>query len=231
MGRDVIVVTGASTGLGRLAAEALALAGHTVYASMQDIVGRNASQVDAVGCFAKDNGVDLRTVELDVQSPVTWCSGRPRRFAATTGRLVRHQCGRHAASQSGRTAAHASPAAGPARVGIQQQLSGWHAAGAFEIHHQRPCDLPPTQGRSPFRPTPMRGRCPTTHPPRCRHRRRGQDRVRLCTHVGEGPGEQSGMAPMRGGAPATEQPCLRQDERTCTHRRQTPDAGSGWAPM
>jgi hypothetical protein len=95
---------------------------------------------------------------------------------------------------------------------------------AFEIHHQRPCDLPPTQGRSPFRPTPMRGRCPTTHPPRCRHRRRGQDRVRLCTHVGEGPGEQSGMAPMRGGAPATEQPCLRQDERTCTHRRQTPDA-------
>jgi NAD(P)-dependent dehydrogenase (short-subunit alcohol dehydrogenase family) len=68
MGRDVIVVTGASTGFGRLAAEALALAGHTVYASMQDIFGRNASQVDAVGYFAKDNGVDLRTVELDVQS-------------------------------------------------------------------------------------------------------------------------------------------------------------------
>jgi NADP-dependent 3-hydroxy acid dehydrogenase YdfG len=62
------VVTGASTGFGRLAAEALALAGHTVYASMQDIFGRNASQVDAVGYFAKDNGVDLRTVELDVQS-------------------------------------------------------------------------------------------------------------------------------------------------------------------
>jgi NADP-dependent 3-hydroxy acid dehydrogenase YdfG len=68
MGPDVIVATGASTGFGRLAAEALALAGHTVYASMQDIVGRNASQVDAVGYFAEDNGVDLRTVELDVQS-------------------------------------------------------------------------------------------------------------------------------------------------------------------
>ena len=68
MGHDVIVVTGASSGFGRLSAEALALAGHTVYASMRDTTGRNASQVEAVGYFAKDNGVDLRTVEMDVQS-------------------------------------------------------------------------------------------------------------------------------------------------------------------
>jgi NAD(P)-dependent dehydrogenase (short-subunit alcohol dehydrogenase family) len=66
--RDVIVVTGASSGFGRLSAEALALAGHTVYASMRDIAGRNASQAGAVHYFAKDNGVDLRTVEMDVQS-------------------------------------------------------------------------------------------------------------------------------------------------------------------
>jgi NAD(P)-dependent dehydrogenase (short-subunit alcohol dehydrogenase family) len=64
----VIVVTGASSGFGRLSAEALALAGHTVYASMRDILGRNASQVEAVTYFAKDRGVDLRTVEMDVQS-------------------------------------------------------------------------------------------------------------------------------------------------------------------
>jgi NADP-dependent 3-hydroxy acid dehydrogenase YdfG len=36
MGNDVVVVTGASSGFGRLGAEALALAGHTVYASMRD---------------------------------------------------------------------------------------------------------------------------------------------------------------------------------------------------
>jgi NAD(P)-dependent dehydrogenase (short-subunit alcohol dehydrogenase family) len=65
---DVIVVTGASSGFGRLSAEALALAGHTVYASMRDIAGRNASQVKAVNHFARENGVDLRTVEMDVQS-------------------------------------------------------------------------------------------------------------------------------------------------------------------
>jgi NAD(P)-dependent dehydrogenase (short-subunit alcohol dehydrogenase family) len=67
----VIVVTGASSGFGRLSAEALARAGHTVYASMRDINGRNASQVEAVSSFAKENGVDLRTVEMDVQSQVS----------------------------------------------------------------------------------------------------------------------------------------------------------------
>lgn len=68
MSHDVIVVTGASSGFGRLSAEALALSGHTVYASMRDINGRNASQAESVNYFAKDNGVDLRTVEMDVQS-------------------------------------------------------------------------------------------------------------------------------------------------------------------
>jgi NAD(P)-dependent dehydrogenase (short-subunit alcohol dehydrogenase family) len=68
MAPDVIVVTGASSGFGRLAAQALALAGHRVYASMRETAGRNASQVDAVEYFAKDNGVELRAVEMDVQS-------------------------------------------------------------------------------------------------------------------------------------------------------------------
>jgi NAD(P)-dependent dehydrogenase (short-subunit alcohol dehydrogenase family) len=66
--RKVILVTGASSGFGRLTAEALAKAGHVVYASMRDTAGRNKKQVDAIAAFSKANGADLRTVELDVQS-------------------------------------------------------------------------------------------------------------------------------------------------------------------
>jgi NAD(P)-dependent dehydrogenase (short-subunit alcohol dehydrogenase family) len=66
--KKVIVITGASSGFGALAARALAKAGHVVYASMRDTKGRNTSQVEAANRFAQENQVDLRTVELDVQS-------------------------------------------------------------------------------------------------------------------------------------------------------------------
>jgi NADP-dependent 3-hydroxy acid dehydrogenase YdfG len=45
---QVIVITGASSGFGRLAAHALAKSGHTVYAGMRDIAGRNAPQMEAL---------------------------------------------------------------------------------------------------------------------------------------------------------------------------------------
>ena len=46
--KNIVVITGASSGFGALAARALARAGHTVYASMRETVGRNASQVKEV---------------------------------------------------------------------------------------------------------------------------------------------------------------------------------------
>jgi len=65
MTQEIILITGASSGFGRMTAEALAAAGHTVYASMRDIAGRNARNAAELKAIA---GVDIRPVELDVQS-------------------------------------------------------------------------------------------------------------------------------------------------------------------
>src|SRR5580658_8503347 len=66
--KQVIVITGASSGFGALAARALARSGHTVYASMRGTTGRNAKQVKEVQKFASENNADLRAIELDVAS-------------------------------------------------------------------------------------------------------------------------------------------------------------------
>jgi NAD(P)-dependent dehydrogenase (short-subunit alcohol dehydrogenase family) len=66
--KAVVLVTGASSGFGRLTAEALARAGHTVYASMRDVAGRNAKNAAEMAAISAHEGVDLRAIELDVQS-------------------------------------------------------------------------------------------------------------------------------------------------------------------
>lgn len=65
---QIILITGASSGFGRLMANALAGAGHVVYASMRGLNGKNARLVSEIEAYAKAHEVDLRTVELDVQS-------------------------------------------------------------------------------------------------------------------------------------------------------------------
>ncbi len=92
--KQVIVITGASSGFGRLSANALAKAGHIVYASMRDTTGRNAPQVADVERYASENNVDLRAIELDVNSQQS-ADAAIAKIVAEQGRLdvVMHNAG------------------------------------------------------------------------------------------------------------------------------------------
>ena len=92
--KQVIIITGASSGFGRLTANVLAKAGHIVYASMRGITGRNAAQAADVEKYASDNSVDLRAVELDVGSQES-ADAAVARVVAEQGRLdvVIHNAG------------------------------------------------------------------------------------------------------------------------------------------
>lgn len=68
MGKKTIVITGCSSGFGEMAARDLALKGNRVYASMRGIGGRNKDKAAAMSAFAKEHGVDLRALEIDVTS-------------------------------------------------------------------------------------------------------------------------------------------------------------------
>ena len=68
MNKQIILVTGAGTGIGKLSARSLAEAGHVVYASMRDIAGRNAPRAAELRALAAAEGLELHPLELDVLS-------------------------------------------------------------------------------------------------------------------------------------------------------------------
>jgi len=64
--KQVVLITGSSTGFGRLSAETLARKGYVVFATMRDIKGRNARNAAEVQTLAQKESLSLRVLELDV---------------------------------------------------------------------------------------------------------------------------------------------------------------------
>jgi NAD(P)-dependent dehydrogenase (short-subunit alcohol dehydrogenase family) len=66
--KQAVLVTGSSTGFGRLMAETLARHGHTVFATMRDPAGRNAANASEIRALAAKESLPLHILELDVTS-------------------------------------------------------------------------------------------------------------------------------------------------------------------
>src|SRR5260370_15992712 len=71
-----ILITGASSGFGRDTAETLHRAGHTVYASMRGVEGKNRAAAEAL------RELGIKTVELDVRDDASVEAGVKNVLAA-----------------------------------------------------------------------------------------------------------------------------------------------------
>jgi NAD(P)-dependent dehydrogenase (short-subunit alcohol dehydrogenase family) len=64
--QQVVLITGASSGFGRLIAETLARKNYQVFATMRSVNGRNAAAARDLQEFAERESLSLQTLELDV---------------------------------------------------------------------------------------------------------------------------------------------------------------------
>jgi NAD(P)-dependent dehydrogenase (short-subunit alcohol dehydrogenase family) len=69
--KKTILITGTSTGIGRLTALTCARAGHLVYAGMRDTLTRNAGSAADLRDLASRENIAIRVVDLDVTSRVS----------------------------------------------------------------------------------------------------------------------------------------------------------------
>ncbi len=64
--KQVVLITGSSTGFGRLFAQTLARNGHTVFATMRDPGGRNAKNASEIHALAEKDSLPIHVLEMDV---------------------------------------------------------------------------------------------------------------------------------------------------------------------
>ena len=64
--KQIVLITGSSSGFGRLFAETLARKGHTVFATMRDPGGRNAKNASEIRALAEKDSLPIYVLELDV---------------------------------------------------------------------------------------------------------------------------------------------------------------------
>jgi NAD(P)-dependent dehydrogenase (short-subunit alcohol dehydrogenase family) len=64
--KQVVLITGSSTGFGRLFTETLARKGHTVFATMRDPGGRNAKNAAEIRTLAQKESLPIQVLEMDV---------------------------------------------------------------------------------------------------------------------------------------------------------------------
>jgi NAD(P)-dependent dehydrogenase (short-subunit alcohol dehydrogenase family) len=64
--KQAVLITGSSTGFGRLFADTLARKGHTVFATMRDPEGRNARNASEIRTLAEKDSLPIHVLELDV---------------------------------------------------------------------------------------------------------------------------------------------------------------------
>ncbi|MCU1241565.1 MAG: hypothetical protein JWO71_2291 [Candidatus Acidoferrum typicum] len=64
--KQVVLITGSSTGFGRLFTETLARKGHTVFATMRDPGGRNAKNTAEIRALAEKDSLPIHVLEMDV---------------------------------------------------------------------------------------------------------------------------------------------------------------------
>ena len=84
--KQVVLITGASTGFGRLIAETLARRGHTVFATMRDPQSKNAKNAGELLALAERESLAIHTLAMDVTSEAS-VENAVRSVIAQAGRI------------------------------------------------------------------------------------------------------------------------------------------------